>query len=190
MPDFITAVLKTYNATLSYQQHGAMMVLAATGRRAVNRRQKIAAKSRVDSGAMPMPPKPPNPIDVHVGKRIRMRRVERKMSTITLGEAIGLTFQQIQKYEKGTNRIGASRIQQICNVLEIPPSFVFEGAPGSTSHEGASASRYFADLMCSAEGTRLVEAFGKITDPDVRRDIARMVSSIADSLQSKKADGD
>jgi hypothetical protein len=95
MPIFIPAVLKTYNATLSYQQHGAMMALTATGRRAISRRQKIAEKSRVDSGGMRMPPKPPDPVDVHVGKRIRMRRVERKISTVTLGEAIGLTFQQI-----------------------------------------------------------------------------------------------
>ena len=76
-----------------------------------------------------MPEKPPNPIDIHVGERIRMRRTERKVSRITLGEAIGLTDQQIQKYETGTNRIGASRLQQICAVLEIPVSFLFEGTP-------------------------------------------------------------
>ena len=79
-----------------------------------------------------MPPKPPNPIDVHVGKRIQMRRVEQKMSRATLGEFIGLTHQQIEKYERGVNRIGASRIQQICTALKIPVSFVFEGAPGSS----------------------------------------------------------
>lgn len=136
-----------------------------------------------------MPPKAPNPVDVHVGKRIRMRRVERKMSTITLGEAIGLTFQQIQKYEKGMNRVGASRLQEISNVLEIPVSFLFEGAPGSLMSESENTlPDYIVDVMRSPEGVRLVQAFIKITDPNVRRDIVRMVNSIADSVQPKSAD--
>jgi transcriptional regulator with XRE-family HTH domain len=72
----------------------------------------------------------PNPIDVHVGGRVRMRRIEVNMSQHILGGHIGLTFQQVQKYEKGTNRIGASRLQQIGRVLEVPTSYFFEGAPG------------------------------------------------------------
>jgi transcriptional regulator with XRE-family HTH domain len=121
---------------------------------------------------------------VHVGKRIRMRRIERKMSRITLGEAVGLTFQQIQKYETGTNRIGASRLQEICSVLEIPISFVFAGSPGSNRFENG-LPQYFVDFMGSAEGARLVEAFGKITDPNLRRDIARAVKNVANCMQPK-----
>ena len=71
----------------------------------------------------------PNPIDRHVGSRVRMRRVMLGMSQEKLGDALGLTFQQVQKYEKGTNRIGASRLQQISRTLDVPPAFFFEGAP-------------------------------------------------------------
>src|SRR6202040_776074 len=71
----------------------------------------------------------PNPIDRHVGSRVRMRRVMLRMSQEKLGEALGLTFQQVQKYEKGTNRIGASRLQQISRTLDVPPAYFFEGAP-------------------------------------------------------------
>src|SRR5579863_8724786 len=73
--------------------------------------------------------KVPNPIDRHVGSRVRMRRILLGMSQEKLGEALGLTFQQIQKYEKGTNRIGASRLQQISTTLNVPPAFLFDGAP-------------------------------------------------------------
>src|ERR1700754_86358 len=102
---------------------------------------------------MPVPPKPPNPIDIHVGERIRMWRTERKISRITLGEAIGLTDQQIQKYETGTNRIGASRLQKICRVLEIPVSSLFEDAPGSSRYEGGMPQDMI-DFMESEEGIR------------------------------------
>jgi transcriptional regulator with XRE-family HTH domain len=82
--------------------------------------------------------KSPNPIDVYVGRRVRMRRIEIDMSQQNLGEHIGLTFQQIQKYEKGTNRIGASRIQQIGKALEAPVSYFFEGAPDGWEGEATS----------------------------------------------------
>src|SRR4051812_30165806 len=75
--------------------------------------------------------KAPNPIDKHVGSRVRMRRMILQMSQEKLGDALALTFQQVQKYEKGTNRIGASRMQQIAQVLQVPVSFFFEGAPGA-----------------------------------------------------------
>src|SRR4026209_2157183 len=78
---------------------------------------------------MVMAKKAPNPIDKHVGSRVRMRRMMLAMSQEKLGDALGLTFQQVQKYEKGTNRIGASRLQQISNILKVPVSFFFEGAP-------------------------------------------------------------
>jgi transcriptional regulator with XRE-family HTH domain len=76
-----------------------------------------------------MTPKSPNPIDKYVGSRVRMRRIMLSMSQEKLGEALGLTFQQVQKYEKGTNRIGASRLQQISDILQVPVSFLFEGGP-------------------------------------------------------------
>ncbi len=124
------------------------------------------------------PPKPPHPIDIHVGSRIRMWRTGRKISRITLGEAIGLTHQQIQKYEKGTNRIGASRLQQICSVLEIPVSFLFEDAPGSSPGE-RGMPQDIIDFVESEEGVRLAAAFSRITDWKTRRSIARLANRIA-----------
>ena len=73
--------------------------------------------------------KAPNPVDKYVGSRVRMRRIMLGMSQEKLGEALGLTFQQIQKYEKGTNRVGASRLQQISEILQVPVSFLFDGGP-------------------------------------------------------------
>jgi transcriptional regulator with XRE-family HTH domain len=129
-----------------------------------------------------MPQKPLNPIDVHVGERIRMWRTERKISRITLGEAIGLTGQQIQKYESGTNRIGASRLQQICAVLEIPVSFLFEGALGSSPGE-SGMPQDIIDFMESEEGVRFVAAFSRITDRKMRRGIARLANRIAEQVE-------
>jgi transcriptional regulator with XRE-family HTH domain len=131
-----------------------------------------------------VPAKTPNPVDVHVGNCIRMRRMMLGMSRETLGKAVGLTFQQVQKYENGTNRIGASRLQQICDLLEIPVAFAFDGAPGSISFEN-SMPQYVADFMSSAEGARLVEVFVKISDRDMRRAIVRMVTSLAGSTQAE-----
>src|ERR1700749_4595042 len=78
--------------------------------------------------------KAPNPTDKHVGARVRMRRMMLGMSQEKLGDSLGLTFQQVQKYEKGTNRIGASRLQQISQILQVPVSFFFEGAPHLPGH--------------------------------------------------------
>src|SRR3954464_5276119 len=127
-----------------------------------------------------MPPKPPNPIDVQVGKRLRIWRTAREISRITLGEAIGLTDQQIGKYETGTNRIGASRLQQICSVLEIPVAFLFEGALGSSP--GESGMQDIIDFMESEEGVRFVAAFARITDRKMRRGIVRLTGRIAEHV--------
>ena len=78
-----------------------------------------------------MTKKEPNPVDKHVGSRVRMRRLMLSMSQEKLGDALGITFQQVQKYEKGTNRIGASRLQHIANILRAPVATFFEGAPGA-----------------------------------------------------------
>ena len=128
-----------------------------------------------------MPPKPPNPIDLHVGERIRMARTERKISRITLGEALGLTDQQIGKYETGANRIGASRLQQICRVLKIPVSFLFEDTPASSPRDSGMPQEII-DFMESEEGARFVAAFSRITDRKVRRGIARLANRIAEHV--------
>jgi transcriptional regulator with XRE-family HTH domain len=86
-----------------------------------------------------MSTKAPNPVDKYVGSRVRMRRIMLGMSQEKLGEALGLTFQQVQKYEKGTNRVGASRLQQISEVLQVPVSFLFDGGPSGTAGGEASA---------------------------------------------------
>lgn len=132
--------------------------------------------------------KKPNPIDIHVGSRVRLRRNMLGMSQEKLGEALGITFQQIQKYEKGANRIGASRLQAIGSVLNVPVSFFFEDAPGETGgskgfSEENSAS-YVVDFLNSSEGLQLNRAFVKIADPKVRRKIIDLVKSLSDSAES------
>ncbi len=131
-----------------------------------------------------MCPKPPNPVDRHVGSRVRMRRIMLGMSQEKLGEGLGLTFQQIQKYEKGTNRIGASRIQQIAEILQVPVSFLFEGSPGSSTHFGESPSpTYVADFLATAEGLALIRAFTRIPNIKLRRAIVDMVELIGDGRE-------
>jgi len=128
-----------------------------------------------------MPQKPPNPIDLHVGERIRRARTERKISRITLGEALGLTDQQIGKYETGINRIGASRLQQICRVLQIPVSSLFEDGAASSASENAMPQEII-DFMASEEGVRFVAAFSRITDRKMRLGIARLANRIAEHV--------
>ena len=133
--------------------------------------------------------KAPNPIDRHVGSRVRMRRILLGMSQEKLGEALGLTFQQVQKYEKGTNRIGASRLQQISTTLNVPPAFFFDGAPsieeGAASAaanfvgEAPPSSSYVLDFISTAEGLHLNKAFARIQDAKVRKRIIDLVASIA-----------
>lgn len=125
--------------------------------------------------------KPPNPVDKYVGSRVRMRRIMLGMSQEKLGKALGLTFQQIQKYEKGTNRVGASRIQQIAEVLNVPVSFLFEGGPGASraADEPEEASpNYVSDFLATSEGLALAGAFTRIADPKLRRSIVDLVEQI------------
>lgn len=127
--------------------------------------------------------KSPNPIDKHVGARVRMRRMMVSMSQEKLGDKLGITFQQIQKYEKGTNRIGASRLQQIALVLSVPVGFFFEGAPTPDSmSSGLSESpspAYVSDFLATSDGLALTKAFMKVKDAKVRRRIVDLVQSIA-----------
>jgi transcriptional regulator with XRE-family HTH domain len=126
--------------------------------------------------------KVPNPIDVHVGGRVRLRRMMQNMSQEKLGESLGITFQQIQKYEKGTNRIGASRLQHISSVLQVPVSFFFEDAPGASSDPGFAEARpaaFVTDFLSSSEGLQLNRAFVRIKDAKVRRKIVDLVRAVA-----------
>ena len=127
-----------------------------------------------------MAKKSPNPIDVHVGSRVRMRRAMLGMSQTTLANAIGLTFQQVQKYVKGTNRMGSSRLQQIANVLQVPVTFFFEDVPGRQKLDGKAPSPvYVSDFLATTDGLTLTKAFMQIRDAKVRRDIVKLVEEIA-----------
>ena len=132
-----------------------------------------------------MTKKAPNPIDKHVGSRVRMRRMMLGMSQEKLGDALALTFQQVQKYEKGTNRIGASRLQQISQILQVPVAFFFEGAPHLTEGampeggEAAPSPTYVSDFLATSDGLSLTKAFMRIPDPKLRRRIVDLVQQIA-----------
>jgi len=127
--------------------------------------------------------KAPNPIDRHVGSRVRMRRMMLSMSQEKLGDALGLTFQQVQKYEKGTNRIGASRLQQIAHILQVPVEFFFEGAPtlqvAGSGAKDAPSTAYVSDFLASSEGLSLTKAFTRIKEAKLRRRIVDLVEEIA-----------
>ena len=119
-----------------------------------------------------------------------MRRMLIGMSQEKLGEALGLTFQQVQKYEKGTNRISASRLQQISDALDIPLSFLFKGAPvsdgavnGGFAESGAEDS-YASDFVMTAEGLSLNRAFARIADPKVRKKIVDLVTALSEGAES------
>jgi transcriptional regulator with XRE-family HTH domain len=127
--------------------------------------------------------KVPNPIDKHVGSRVRMRRMMLGMSQEKLGDALDLTFQQVQKYEKGTNRIGASRLQHISQILQVPVSFFFEGAPNMPGHSGmgeAPSPAYVSDFLATSDGLSLTKSFIKIKSTKLRRRIVELVEQIAE----------
>lgn len=121
--------------------------------------------------------KTPNPIDVHVGSRIRLRRTMLGMSQEKLGDSLGITFQQVQKYEKGANRVGASRLQHIAEILNVPIPFFFEGSPGAIDDENRQEST--SDFMNSKECVALAAAFSAIEDKRVRQSILSLVRSLS-----------
>lgn len=135
----------------------------------------------------------PNPVDVHVGSRVRYRRMIVGMSQEKLGEKMNLTFQQIQKYEKGTNRIGASRLFQLSKILEVPVGYFFEDAfvavaPARTAeglHEPEQEG-YLLDFLNSREGLDLNKAFAKIQDPKVRRRVIDLVRALSEEKPEVK----
>jgi transcriptional regulator with XRE-family HTH domain len=138
----------------------------------------------------PLAKKQPSAVDGHVGSRVRLRRMLIGMSQEKLGELLGLTFQQVQKYEKGANRIGASRLYEISHILGVPVSYFFDDVPlsdspaarraaGTTASTTAvDAGPYMMEFVSSAEGFQLVRAFTKITDPRVRKRMLELVKSL------------
>ena len=131
-------------------------------------------------------------IDRHVGGRLRLRRMMIKMSQEKLGAAVGLTFQQIQKYEKGTNRISSSRLQQFAKTLNVPVDFFFTNVSGAAEagpdgFAEARAPRYEVDLLTS-EGVKLLRAFQAITDSRVRRRLLDLAVALAPEQVDDKAD--
>jgi transcriptional regulator with XRE-family HTH domain len=131
-----------------------------------------------------MSTKSPNPIDKYVGNRLRMRRIMLGMSQTNLADGLGLTFQQVQKYEKGTNRLSASKLQQCAGILQVPVEFFFEGVPsipGAPKPEGPAPSvDYVSDFLATTAGLALVKAFTQIKDAKLRRCIVDLVEGIAD----------
>ncbi|MGY2052131.1 helix-turn-helix domain-containing protein [Methylobacterium sp. JK268] len=125
--------------------------------------------------------KAPDPIDRHVGHRVRVRRLLMGVSQEKLGDALGVTFQQIQKYEKGANRISASRLQQIAEMLGVPVGFFYEGAPRVDNGHDENvepAASLSADVFWTSQDLQLVRAFQKVADPTVRRRLVALVEAV------------
>ncbi len=125
-------------------------------------------------------------MDKYVGSRVRMRRLMLGMSQVKLGSLLGVTFQQVQKYEKGTNRIGASRLQHISEILGVPVSFFFESVPETRQQERhdeaaavAVAPDYISGFLASSHGLALTKAFMEIHDPKLRRRVVDLIEEIA-----------
>jgi transcriptional regulator with XRE-family HTH domain len=134
----------------------------------------------------------PSPIDVHVGSRVRLRRTLLGMSQEKLGEALGLTFQQVQKYERGVNRIGASRLFDLARVLDVPIGFFFDDMPAEMGGSGVTRSRgvglggfaeaqegFDDDTLHRRETLELVRAYYRITDPSVRKRVFDLIKTLA-----------
>jgi transcriptional regulator with XRE-family HTH domain len=129
----------------------------------------------------------PNPTDVHVGARVRLRRTLLGMSQEKLGEALGLTFQQVQKYERGANRIGASRLHQLSRVLDVPIAYFFEDVDATAGRVGGLAEapeEYERDPMMKRETLELVRAYYRIPDANVRKRLFELTKALAKSSVS------
>lgn len=134
----------------------------------------------------------PNPVDIHVGQRLRMRRSLLGLSQEKLSEAIGLTFQQVQKYERGTNRISASRLYQFSKILDVPVTYFFDNIAGNDKiaanklRYGLSDNEQDAfsgeDVLSNKETIELVRIYYSIKDPKVRKDLLNMIKSMAATM--------
>lgn len=137
-----------------------------------------------------------NPVDAHVGSRLRLRRTLLGMSQEKLGEAVGLTFQQIQKYEKGANRVGASRLFQFARILDVPPAFFFDDMPDLISLpetgvvEGVEEEpeTFTHDPMIKRETLEMVRAYYRIADPQVRKRIFEMIKAVANASDDQSSE--
>ncbi len=131
----------------------------------------------------------PHPVDIHVGSRVRMRRTLLGMSQEKLGDALGLTFQQVQKYERGANRVGASRLFQISRILDVPVSFFFDemAAESATASAGLAeeAAPSSFDPMAKRETLELVRAYYRIADPRVRKRIFELTKAVAGTVRRR-----
>ena len=127
--------------------------------------------------------KTPNPTDVFVGGRVRMRRKMLGLSQEKLGDKLGITFQQIQKYEKGTNRVGASRLKAMSEALDVPISYFFPDSPPDGAGAGLqeSGAAFLNDFMSTSEGLELGRAFVRIRNQKARRKLIELAKAIADS---------
>lgn len=129
-----------------------------------------------------MPTRSPDPVDRYVGSRVRMRRIMLGISQDTLANALGITFQQVQKYESGTNRIAAGRMLQISQTLQVPVSFLFDGAPGTENDDGLGETplpNFVSDFIATKDGRALIRAFAMIDELPLRRSIVHKVEQVA-----------
>jgi transcriptional regulator with XRE-family HTH domain len=136
--------------------------------------------------AGPLPKKQANPIDGQVGNRVRLRRMLISMSQERLGELLGLTFQQVQKYEKGVNRIGAGRLYQVAQILGVPISYFYEGVveqAAETARNGDATTPPVMEFLSSGEGLQLSLAFMRIKDSKVRKRVVDLVKSLAEDAE-------
>lgn len=149
---------------------------------------EVVARGRRGAVGRPKNGKP-NPVDIHVGSRVRLRRTLLGMSQEKLGEAIGLTFQQVQKYERGANRIGASRLFNLSQVLDVPVSFFFDDMPQETAtapvlgdeDDEERVVEFEPDPMAKRETLELVRAYYRITDPSVRKRLFELTKAVANN---------
>jgi transcriptional regulator with XRE-family HTH domain len=125
--------------------------------------------------------KAPDPTDLHVGRRLRMRRMMLGMSQTKLGEAVGVTFQQLQKYENGSNRISASRLTQIANALKVAPTFFFEDPlrKAKTDFDGAPPTATITNFLATSDGLSLARSFSRLRNAKLRRAIVALVEDVA-----------
>ncbi|MCC3862346.1 helix-turn-helix domain-containing protein [Pseudemcibacter aquimaris] len=135
----------------------------------------------------------PDPVDIHVGARVRLRRTLLGMSQEKLGKALGLTFQQVQKYERGANRIGSSRLFQLSRILDVPVSFFFDEMTTDTTKKADGMAEgnkqvFEVDKLSRRETLELVRAYYKISDPSVRKKIFEMVKAVGNSAIGSDVD--
>lgn len=131
-----------------------------------------------------MQQKRPGDIDRHIGRRVRARRVSLSITQEQLAESLGLTFQQVQKYEKGTNRVSASRLLQIGQILGVDIAYFFDALPRAGTPE-SSADAALQKVLASSEGVRLIEAFATIGDLHVRRQVTHLVELVLDLREAR-----